>query len=282
MKAWNFSGGTGKCGKPQVYSDIAIETCLMVKEVFHLTLRKTEGFVGSLFKQQDIMLPVPDYTTLSLRARNLPVSLKDAPKKQKKPITDVVIDSTGVKVYGEGEWKVRQHGTAKRRTWRKFHVSVDPHTGDVIVGKLTENDIADGDILPELLTPEMKGAKGYADGAYDKRKCYEAFQRAHMKAIVPPQKNAKIWQHGNSKKDRHIRDEHLRRIRKIGRTSWKQTVGYHLRSLAETTMFRLKALFSDKVRSREFSRQTTEMIIRCKALNLMNILGMPDCYAVTA
>jgi hypothetical protein len=281
LKTWNTPDSTGKRGAPTLYSNIAIQTCLTMKEVFHLDLRKTEGFISSLFEIKGLNLRVPDHSTLSLRAKNLSVSLKDG-KKPKKPITDIVIDSTGVKVYGEGEWKVRQHGKAKKRTWRKIHVSVDPETGDIIVEKLTTNDVTDAEVLPHLLTEEMVGAKARLDGAYDKRKCYEVCNEKQVIPIVPPQKNARIWKHGNAKGDRLIRDQALRRIRKIGRKKWKEEIGYHLRSLAETTMFRLKAIFSDKLRSRAFSRQETEMAIRCRALNIMTSLGIPDSYMLTA
>lgn len=119
------------------------------------------------------------------------------------------------------------------------------------------------------------------DGAYDMRKCYETLKKHRVqKVTIPPQKNAKIWQHGNSKEERLVRDENLRAIRKVGRKKWKEDSDYHRRSLSETAMFRLKAIFGEKVSARSFVNQRVQLLLRLKTLNRMTTLGMPESYVV--
>ena len=196
----------------------------------------------------------------------------------------IVVDGTGAKVYGEGEWKVRQHGWSKHRTWKKLHIGVDEASGDILVGEVSGNDTTDGQMLEPLLDQLPAGTNIHqvsADGAYDKRTCYDALKKRQVRIIaIPPQHNAKIWQHANTRAQRLARDENLRRIRQVGRKQWKQECNYHRRSIAETTMFRLKRMFTDKVQARTPSRQRTQLLLRCRALNLMTTLGMPSAYVV--
>jgi hypothetical protein len=206
------------------------------------------------------------------------------PVKQSAKARHLVIDSTGLKVYGEGEWKVRSHGYTKRRTWRKLHLCLDAATGEVIVAGASENSVSDCQMFPEILRAVAEEIEQIsADGSYDRRKVYEAVnQRAIKRAAIPPRRGAKIWQHGNSRKERLIRDENLRVVRKKGRAKWKREANYHRRSLAETGVFRFKTIFTDKLQSRNQENQFQEMIIKCAALNRMTHLGMPDSYKVAA
>ena len=182
----------------------------------------------------------------------------------------LVVDSTGVKVYGEGEWKTRQHGVSKRRTWRKLHLGVDESTGEILSAVVTTNNFHDGEVLEDLLNGiEQEIEQVSADGAYDQGHCYDTIEECSARAVIPPRKNAKIWQHGNCKAPAHPRNENLRAIRQQGRKSWKKNSNYHRRSLAETTMFRLKCIFGGKVSSRIFDNQATELLIQCSALNRM-------------
>ena len=200
----------------------------------------------------------------------------ELPVVPKTKAVHVVVDSTGVKVYGEGEWKVRQHKASKRRTWRKLHLGVDEASGEILAAVVSSNDLSDGDALPDILDGiDGEIEQVSADGAYDQRKCYDAIHRRQAKATIPPRKGAKIWQHGNSKAERHNRDENLRRIRKVGRKTWKHESGYHRRSLAETTMFRFKTIFGGKLRSRKFENQAVELFLQCAALNRMIQVGKP-------
>ena len=277
-KVWLYTGEKQR-GSQFDYSDKAIEIMLTIKEVFHLTNRGVEGFVRSLFELMKISLPVPDHSTLPRRGKTLQVEL---PKKVSGGL-NLVLDSTGLKIYGEGEWKVRKHGYSKRRTWRKLHLGADPESGEIQAVLLTENSISDDAVVKELLEQvEQTLLTCAADGAYDKRKVYDALNK-HSPAVeilIPPRKNARIWQHGNSKAEPLKRDENLRYIRKHGRQQWKDDAGYHMRSLAETAMFRLKTIFGAELSARLMETQTTQALIRCLALNKMTHLGMPESYQV--
>ena len=277
-KTWMYVGEKQR-GSQFDYTDQAILVMLTVKEVFHLTNRGVEGFVRSLFRMMKIDLPVPDHSTLSKRGKELKVKL---PKETNQSL-NIVMDSTGLKIYGEGEWKVRMHGVSKRRTWRKLHIGANPDDGEIQAVILTENSVSDDATVEVLLEQiEQEIINFGADGAYDKRKVYDSLN-AHspdVNILIPPRKNARIWKHGNTKAERLKRDENLRSIRKDGRKEWKRNSGYHQRSLVETTMFRLKTIFGDNLSARLFETQTTQALVRCAALNKMKQLGMPLSYKV--
>lgn len=275
---WYESQHTGKRGASNVYSDIAIECLLMIKAVFKLPLRATQGFGQSLVKLMNVSVEIPHFSTLSRRQDSLAVALQ--PRKA-QGARDIVIDSTGIKVYGEGEWKVRKHGVSKRRTWRKLHLAVDANTHDIVATVLTDNGVGDCEVLPELLD-QIEGELDSvaADGAYDTKEDYEAIRKKKAKALIPPRKGARIWRHGNTKGERHNRDENLRSVRKKGMKGWKKDSGYHRRSLAETAMFRVKQLMGATLSSRRFENQCIELMIRCAAINRMTALGMPESEIV--
>lgn len=278
---WLLTEKTGDRGASRRYSDLAIETMATLKAVFHQAGRQVVGFVRSLFELMKIDLSVPDHSTVSRRLEVLEVELSVKPSTQPRHL---VVDSTGVKVYGEGEWKVRTHGISKRRTWRKLHLCVDEKTHEVIVAGTSENSVADCQMFPELLAGVADEIEQIsADGSYDRRGVYQAIkEREIVRAAIPPRKDARIWQHGNSKEERLIRDENLREIRKRGRKRWKAESSYHRRSLAETAVFRYKTIFSEKLKSRKIENQFNEMIIKCAALNRMTHLGMPESYKIAA
>ena len=263
-------------GGQKRYSDGAIECLLMVKGVYHLAYRQTEGFAGSLSKLLGVALPIPDYSTLNRRAKTLKV---DLPTPEKGPI-HAVLDSTGLKVYGEGEWKVRQHGYSKRRTWRKLHLGVDEATGEIEAELLTGAGVDDAEAAAGLLKQtqaEIEQLSG--DGAYDKEKVYKAAAaKGVSKITIPPRRDAVLWEEHGS--DPHPRNENLRHIWERGRKEWKEESGYHRRSLAETAMFRFKTIFGDHLNAREAKRQKTEARVKCAALNRMTRLGMPDSHRI--
>lgn len=280
IEHWLDNSPSGKRGASLTYSDIAISTFETIKGIYGLAGRQTEGFLGSLFALMGIELPVCDHSTVSRRKGQLSIALPVVPKQG---TIHVVIDSTGVKVYGEGEWKTRQHGVDKRRTWRKLHLSVDESTGEILSATVTTNNVHDGEVFEDLLEgidDEIEQVS--ADGAYDQKHCYDALIERNVTTAIPPRKNAKIWQHGNCNAPPHPRDENLRAIRKQGRKKWKKQAHYHRRSLAETTMFRLKTIFGGKVRSRNFENQATELLLQCAALNRMIQIAKPDTVWVDA
>lgn len=274
---WINQHKSGKRGRPNTYADTAILCMATLQEVYHLRLRSTQGMLLSLMKLMGLGLSVPDYSTLCRRRKSLEVAL---PRLRRGQPLHVVVDSTGVKVFGEGEWKVRQHGYTRRRTWRKLHIGVDEATGQIVAAVLATNNFTDGQVLPDLLDQigeQIEQVTG--DKAYDKRNCYEAIRVREARAAIPPQKGARIWRHGNSKAERLARDENLRRIRAVGRKKWKEEVCYHRRSLAETAMFRVKVIFGERVSARCFEGEAAQAMVRCAALNRMTQLGMPDSYA---
>ncbi len=275
---WQYAGEKQRGGQFD-YSDQAILIMQTVKNVFHLPNRAAEGFMRSIFEWMGICLSVPDHTTLSRRGKDLKVTL---PKKASGHL-DIVLDSSGLKIYGEGEWKVRTHGKSKRRTWRKLHIGVDPENGEIQAAALTTNSVSDDQMVGPLLAQIEQPIDRFAgDGGYDKRRVYDSLNQhaPDARVLIPPRQNARIWQHGNTKTERLRRDENLRAIRKTGRNAWKQASGYHLRSLAETTMFRLKTIFGDRLSARLMETQSTQALVRCAALNRMTHLGMPLSYKV--
>jgi len=280
LEDWLVPDLSGKPGASPYYSDLAILTMATVKAVYRLAGRQCQGFLASIFALMGIALSVPDHSTLSRRLSKLDVVLPLLPKEGAR---HVVVDSTGVKVYGEGEWKTRQHGMSKRRTWRKLHLGVDEATGEILAAVVTTNDVHDGEVLNDLLEAiEGDIEQVSTDGAYDHRHCYDEIAQRGAKPVIPPRKDAVIWQHGNCKAPPHPRDENLRYIRKHGRKKWKRDSNYHRRSLAETTMFRFKAIFGGNLSSRKFDNQAVELFIKCAALNRMIQIAKPDTYEVEA
>jgi hypothetical protein len=285
LEGWLYEGPTQQ-GAQFTYSDFAIETCLSLRAVFGLAFRQTQGFVESLFEQLEVDLPVPDYSIISRRQQELTIpdlSSHNAPTNGKESM-HILIDSTGLKVYGEGEWKQRQHGKSKRRTWRKLHLGVDAETGMITAAELTDNGVHDCSQVKSLLeeTTNAGGAIGKVggDGAYDKWVSYEAISEAGATPIIPPQKNAKIKKHGNCKGPPLPRDQAIRYIRAHGRKKWKQDYDYHQRSLAEAVMWQFKTLIGRVLKARKLAGQQTEARIGCKVLNQMMQLGMPQTYAI--
>jgi IS5 family transposase len=276
LTVWQNREQTGQRGHPRTYSDTAIETMATLQEVYHLGVRQTEGLLESLGELLCLDVAIPSYSTLSRRRAALEIVL---PRTRRKEALHVVVDSTGVKVFGEGEWKVRQHGYTYRRTWRKVHLGIDEASGEIVAAVVTTNNYSDSQLLPDLLEQvEEEIAQVSGDGGYDRRSCYEAIGARHARATIPPQHNAKIWQHGNTKTERLARDQNLRRIRQVGRAAWKRESGYHRRSLAETAMFRLKTIFSERVTAHGFAGQAVQVLVRCAALNRMTQLVRPDSY----
>jgi hypothetical protein len=171
---------------------------------------------------------------------------------------------------------MRKHGKSKRRTWRKLHLAVNPDTHEIEAETLTENGCDDASQVDGLLDQVAgKTDAFYGDGAYDQRKVYETLQKRGIRAIIPPRRNAKIWQHGNSGSRPLTRDAAIREIRRCGRRRWKEGVGYHRRSLSETAMYRMKCCFGDHLKNREIENQRTETRLRSKILNKFTQLGLP-------
>lgn len=268
---------TGKRGRPETFSDAAIQTCLTLKVLFGLPLRQTVGLVESLIQMAGLDWPVPDYSTLCRRQARIAVQV---PYRASGQPLNLLIDSTGIKFRGDGEWQARKHGPSRRRQWRKVHLAMDAGTGDVRAVELTSSRQGDSPLLPELLAqipPEETIGTVTADGAYDTRRCHGAIIDRGADAVIPIRRNGRAW-----KEDcpaAAARNEILRATRRLGRTLWKKWTGYHVRSRVEALMNGLK-LFGERIMSRDPAHQTAEIQIRIAIMNRFSALGRAEIEAV--
>lgn len=276
VSGWYNQKKNGKKGADDYYSDTAISCGLLIREVFHLALRQTQGMVSSLIDLLNLELECPHYSTFGRRQDGLQVPL---PRSTSSEALHVVVDSTGLKVYGEGEWKVREHGYSKRRTWRKLHLAVDPQTHEILAMKLTTNEVGDSEVFEELINAIEEPIEQISgDGGYDTWDAYQVAQNKGARLVVPPQENAVLKDPDFKQWDTPLRDEFLRDIELLGRAGWKVQEGYPRRSLSETAMFRVKTIFGSNLKNRLLDHQQTEALLKCVALNKMTQLGMPLSY----
>lgn len=277
IKNWFSSYHTCRAGRPATYSDEAILLMLVLREVYKRSLRNLQGFVQSLFQAMGLNLPVPSYSQISRRAKSLHKRVKRL--TEGKEARHIIFDSTGLKVHGEGEWKVKVHGKSKRRTWRKLHIGIDAETQDILCCELTGNNKGDAEMAEEMLDKlpcKVKSARG--DGAYDGNRFRKKVHEKGGVCIVPPPRGStyKGAEEGWEKE----RDDAIAAIYgfggdDIGRRLWKICSGYHERSLAETAMFRIKRMLGGKLKARSIGSQKTEALCKCMVINKMNKLGMP-------
>ena len=248
-----------------------------MKVLFGLPPRQTTGFMESLLELVGLDWRVPDFSTLCRRQRRLNVNIPyrggDGPPR-------LLIDSTGIKAEGEGEWHARKHGGPKRRIWRKIHIGIDEETLEVRAVEITGSSIGDAPMLPELLdripANEQIGSVT-ADGAYDTRKCHEAIAARNAAAIIPPRRNAKPWKPTSS--GAVARNKALRAAKYLGRALWRRWSGYHRRSRVESKMNCIKRL-GQSLMARDFDRQVAELQVRIAVLNGCTALGIPVTQAV--
>src|SRR5271165_897686 len=269
LAAWH-APVTGKRGGQPVYSDVAIETGLTLRLVFHQPLRQTEGAMRSIVDLLGVELAIPDHTTFSRRGGGLKVLPQRVERNE--PL-HLLIDSTGVKIHGEGEWLDQKHGVRSRRRWRKLHLAVDTDTHEIAAVELTPNDVGDVSALPDLLDQiESPVGSVTADGAYDGDTVYDEVLHRHPAArvIIPPRSTAILSEAGTTQ-----RDDHLRSIEQHGRIGWQRGSGYGRRSLVETAMYRYKTIIGRRLHARTLPNQRTEAKIGCNVLNRMTSLGMP-------
>jgi Transposase DDE domain len=269
LSSWENQKYTGLRGRPQVFSNAAIELCLTLRLLWKLPLRSTQGLISSLLRLLKADLPVPHYSTLSRRSSGLPVKL--GVKKLSKA-RHLVLDSTGLKVYGEGEWFIRQHGKNKRRTWRKLHLGIDAQSQEVVSLVLTPQNVHDAMVTSRLM-PKGECAAVYADKAYDNIHGYGPICSKGACPVIPPRSGAAL-QKGKDPATR-ARNKNVKQKWRLGDKGWKKKYHYHRRSLAETAMYRQKQLLGPKLLSKKFENQLAEAMLRGKILNKMTHLGMP-------
>jgi hypothetical protein len=267
----------GRLGRPPVFSAAAIQFCLSIKVLFKLPLRQTAGMVASLLRLAGLDWPVPDYSTLCRRQKTLQVQI---PYRRAGGPLNLLVDSTGIKFLGDGEWQARKHGVQGRRQWRKVHLAMDTATSDIRAVEFTPSSDGDSPVLPELLAQIPEGediGTVTADGAYDTRRCHAAIIDRQAIPIIPIRKNGRPWK--DDCPAAIARNETLRATRHYGRAFWKRWTGYHVRSRIEAKMRCLKA-FGERIAARDPDRQTAEIQIRVALINRFNALGTAEIVRV--
>ena len=269
---------TGKRGAQPVYSDAAIETALTFRLLLHLALRQTEGFLGAVLRLTGVDLPCPDHTTLS--RRNATVAIRRKIERAPQGPMCVIVDSTGLKICGQGEWHAQKHGDKKRKAWKKLHLGVDDQ-GTIIASTVTESNEQDPSQTSVLLSQIDGDITCFVgDGIYDQEPVYAAIE-AHTpgaQVIIPPRKDAVVSSTATT--DPTPRDHHIRTIEREGRFAWKRTSGYYAQSHAENAFARYKRTFGGHMRAKRHAAQEREAAIACGVLNRMRALGRPQSYAV--
>jgi hypothetical protein len=243
---------TGARGRPREYSDLAIETALFIRQVFHLPLRQTEGFMNSLARVMKAGITIPDFSSIAKRSIVFPRQILS---KAKEAGCIVIVDSTGLKVYGKDEWHQEKHAVPARRTWRRLHLVVD-EKHHVLACELTTPEVGDPTAVPDLLDQITTPFDTFmGDGAYDGEPVSRAVlnKQPNAQVVVPPPKNAVCSDAGDTQ-----RDQHIQTIAEQGRIAWQQKTGYNLRSYVELAMQRYKRLFGNTMKARALPQQKTE------------------------
>ena len=278
IAAWRAEPRTTRGGQAH-YSALAIRTALTLRAVFRLALRQTEGLIGSVLNLLGLDLAVPDHSTLSRRAETLEVP---KPCPSSRGSVHLLVDSTGLRLCGPGEWLVEKHSTRRRRSWRKLHIGVDADTGQIFASKLTTSDVDDGSQVEPLLDQITAPLASFiGDGAYDQAGIYGTVGKRHPEAdvIVPPRSTAVPSDLAESAPTQ--RDRHLQCIAEHGRQGWQKRSGYNRRALVETAISRSKRVIGNGLRSRKDRRRETEVVIAMNALNRMLELGRPVSVRTT-
>ena len=277
IAAWKAAPRTTPGGQPH-YSDLAITTALTLRAVFHLALRQTEGLIGSILQLLGLDLPVPDYSTLSRRAQSL--ELPAQPRATGGAI-HLLVDSSGLKLGGPGEWLVEKHGTSKRRSWRKLHIGFDAVTGRIVASILTDRDVDDASQVGPLLDQIAEPVELFlGDGGYDRTGVYTALDERHPAAtvVVPPRADAVLSATADTEPTQ--RDRHIQAIAGKGRMAWQRDSGYNERARVEGQFARWKQVIGDGLRFHSDEARATEVAIAAQVLNRMLDLGRPNSVRV--
>jgi hypothetical protein len=277
IAAWKAEPRTTPGGQPH-YSDLAITTALTLRAVFHLALRQTEGLIGSIIQLLGLNLLVPDFLTLSRRARGL-----ELPTQPRTPGGSIhlLVDSSGLKLGGPGEWLVEKHGTSKRRSWRKLHIGFDAVTGRIVASLLTDRDVDDASQVDPLLDQIAKPVEVFmGDGGYDRTNVYTTLNEHHpdAKVVVPPRADAVLS--ANAETDPTQRDCHIQAIVGKGRMAWQRDSGYNERARVDGQFARWKQVIGDGLRFHSDEARATEVAIAAQVLNRMLDLGCPNSVRV--
>ena len=277
IEDWRAEPRTTPGGQPW-YSPLAILTALTLRAAFRLALRQTEGLIGSIVGLLGLELRVPDHSTLSRRAKTLEVP---RPRRSGEPM-HLLVDSTGLRLCGAGEWLLEKHGTKTRRSWRKLHIGLDAGSGQIVAASLTAKEVDDGAEVGPLLDQVTGAVASFAaDGGYDQDRVYASVAERYPEAavVVPPRTTAVPSETAETAPTQ--RDRHLQHIAEHGRIVWQKASGYTMRARAEAAIGRFKQVIGDGLRLRTDERRATEVDIAVHALNRMSELGRPS-YVRTA
>ena len=266
---------TGRRGGQPKYSDLAIETALVLRLIYHLPLRQTEGFVRSVLRLMEFDLEAPDHTTLSRRGRHLSIELRPPGSRRGRHL---IVDTTGLSIVGEGEWAAAKHVGKGVRGWKKLHLCVDEH-GAIVAEELTSSSVDDAGRVPELLG-QIDGRinRFVADGAYDERPVHEAGRVKGAVVVVPPSRTAVRAQQRSA--PHPARDRVIAHVRRVGLRQWKKERGWHQQARAENAVFRYKRIIGPSLRARDPEGREVEARLVCSILNRMTEMGRPASYAV--
>jgi transposase len=270
---WEVAG-VGKRGGQLQYSDVAIETALTLRLIFHLPLRQTEGFLRSIFGMLGLDLSAPDHTTLSRRAQRLNLTLR-------RVLTctgiHLLVDGTWLSMVGEGEWAAVKHGSRGTRGWKKIHLGVDGQ-GVIVAHALTSGHVDDATTALDLIN-KVEGNVSCltADAAYDTVAFYDAAGSRGATVVVPPDKTARV---SGRRPRSSARDRTITAVKAIGRRRWKKASGYHRQARVENAFFRYKSIIGEALRARTPRGQESEAWLACNVLNRMTKLGRPDSYSL--
>ncbi|MCP5489889.1 MAG: IS5 family transposase [Chlamydiales bacterium] len=258
-----------KRGRPRLFSLPLIYLLLVLKIQYRLTYRTLEGFAKSILPHIEPDIFLPTYSLICKRASHMEALL---PKLSSRRPKVVLLDTTGIKVYGEGEWKVKMHGASKRRKWVKLHIAIDENTQEIIHFEITKGHEADCKIGPKIIEKLPKPVETViADGGYDTKRCREAINQIGAKDLIPPRKNSLLSPFMTR------RNNALREIKGLGgdqlaREIWGKLTRYSRRALVETSFSRLKRLYGERFFSKKIETQKIEGHIKCKMLNQMLLI----------
>jgi IS5 family transposase len=276
ISSWN-PAPTGRRGAQRKFSDHAIETALTLRLIFNLPLRQAEGFLRSVLSLMTLDLDAPDHTTVSRRSQYLSIQLNRV--SIKNPI-NLIVDSTGLSIVGEGEWAAAKYGGRGRRAWKKLHLGVD-RTGMIVAQALTHGSADDAKAALDLIDSIKDDIESLtADAAYDTLAIYGASAARGAEVVVPPSRSATRSRQRRCRLS--ARDRTIIRVKEIGRRQWKNESGYQRQARVENTFFRYKSIIGDRLRARNPESQVSEAIIACNILNRMAGLGMPESIAIGA
>jgi hypothetical protein len=252
-------------GRPLEFSDQFIEMLLMIKIHYKMPYRMLEGFTRFFFEQVKLFCRVPTYSLTCKRAKGLSLHL---PKLSSRRPTTVIVDATGIKVEGEGEWKVKIHGKGRPRKWIKIHITIDEKTQEIVGEVSSESSLVDGKAFPSLFKQVPKNVKTViGDGAYNDKVVRRSIQSRGAKVLIPP-KHA-VCRGRDKERDRAVLDIRSLGGDKIAKSLWGKLSGYSRRVLVETSFSRYKRMFGDKFYSKTPERRLVENRLKCVILNKM-------------